>query len=111
MCGVGITACTALWIERSKDNVLVQPGYDRLRVLAILEAAVLECKKRDIDTPETREALDFLEPLIYPKWLIPQYRDHVGHDRTSQVALEGQQQVLRGQLSPVSVIQSANFSE
>jgi hypothetical protein len=26
-----------------------------LEVLAILEAAVLECKKRDVDTPEMRE--------------------------------------------------------
>jgi hypothetical protein len=67
-----------------------------LEALAILEAAVLECKKRDVDTPEMREALDFLEPLIRPNWLIPQYRDHVlDHDRTSEVALEGQQQVLR----------------
>ena len=56
----------------------------------------MESKKRNVDTPETREALDFLEPLIYPKWLIPQYCDYVvGHDRTSQVALEGQQQTLR----------------
>jgi hypothetical protein len=67
-----------------------------LEALAILEAAVLECKKRDVDTPEMREALDFLEPHIYPQWLIRQCRDHVlGHDRTTLVALERQQQVLR----------------
>jgi hypothetical protein len=67
-----------------------------LEALAILEAGVLECKKRDIDTPEMREALDFLEPHIYPKWLIPQYRDHaLDHDRTHEYGLEGQQQVLR----------------
>ena len=67
-----------------------------LDALAILEAAVLECKKRDIDTPEMREALDLLEPHIRPQWLIPQYRNHVlDHDRTTEVALEGQQQVLR----------------
>jgi hypothetical protein len=37
-----------------------------------------------------------LEPYIRPAQLIPQYRDHiVGHDRTAEVALEGQQQVLR----------------
>ena len=67
-----------------------------LEALAILEAAVLECKKRDVDTPEVRAALDFLEPYIRPQWLIPQYRDHVlDHDRTTEVALEGQQQVLR----------------
>jgi hypothetical protein len=58
-----------------------------LEAFAILEASVLECNKRDIDTPEMREALDF----------IPEYRDHViQHDRTSEVALEGQQQNLRG---------------
>jgi hypothetical protein len=67
-----------------------------LEALAILEAAVLECKKRDVDTPEVKAALDFLEPYVRPQWLIPQYRDHVlGHDRTTLVALEGQQQVLR----------------
>jgi hypothetical protein len=34
-----------------------------LEALAILEAAVLECKKRDINTPDVKTALDFLEPL------------------------------------------------
>jgi hypothetical protein len=32
--------------------------YDRLRSLAILEAAVLECKKRDVNTSEVKNALD-----------------------------------------------------
>ena len=37
-----------------------------------------------------------LEPYIRPARLIPQYRDHiVGHDRSAEVALEGQQQVFR----------------
>jgi hypothetical protein len=44
-----------------------------------------------------REALDFLEPHIYPQWLIPQYRHHARDriDRTHEYELEGQQQVLR----------------
>jgi hypothetical protein len=42
-----------------------------LQALAILEAAVLECKHRNNDTPEMRAALAFLEPLIQPAWLIP----------------------------------------
>ena len=67
-----------------------------IQALAILEAAVLECKKRDVDTPEVKAALDFLEPYVRPQWLIPQYRDHVlDHARTNEVDLEGQQQVLR----------------
>jgi hypothetical protein len=68
-----------------------------LEALAILEAAVLECKKRDVDTPEVREALDFLEPHIRPAWLIPQFRGSL--ERTLQphveVAKERQQQSLR----------------
>jgi hypothetical protein len=35
-----------------------------LEALAILEAAVLECKKRDINTPEVKEALDFLSRIF-----------------------------------------------
>jgi hypothetical protein len=67
-----------------------------LKALAILEAGVLECKKRNIDTPEMREALDLLEPHIQPTWLIPQCREHaLDHAQGDGVALEGQQQVLR----------------
>ena len=50
---------------------------DDRATLAILEAAVLECNTRDINTPEVREALDLLEPHIWPEWLIPQFRHHV----------------------------------
>ena len=67
-----------------------------LQALAILEAAVLECKKRNVNTPEVRAALDLLESHIQPEWLIPQFRDHALQDRTEKyVEREGQQQVLR----------------
>jgi hypothetical protein len=82
-----------------------------LKALAILEAGVLESKKRNIDTPEMREALAFLEPHIYPKWLIPQYRAHIlGHDRTSDVALEPNSR-FSALLSPVFVMQLAFCSK
>jgi len=45
--------------------------------LAILEAATLECKKREVDTPELRAALDLLEAHIKPSWLIPQFRHNL----------------------------------
>jgi hypothetical protein len=48
-----------------------------LGALAILEADVLECKKRNIDTSEMREALEFFEPVIRPQRLIPQYRNNL----------------------------------
>ena len=41
-----------------------------MKALAILEAAVLECKQRNVDTTEVKEALDFLEPHIRPAWLV-----------------------------------------
>jgi hypothetical protein len=61
--------------------------------LAILESAVLECTKRDINTPEMTEALNLLEPHARPPWLIAQLRYHL--DRDPCVELEFQQQVLR----------------
>src|SRR5215467_13279155 len=68
----------------------------RLEALAILEAATLECKKREVDTPELRAALDFLEPHIQPAWLIPQFRHHLdGEQERDYAAREGQQQVFR----------------
>ncbi len=66
-----------------------------LKALAILESALLECKKRDINTPEVREALDFLEPNIRPTWLVPQYRDALDGHGDRPYEREGQQEVLR----------------
>jgi hypothetical protein len=67
-----------------------------LQALAILEAATLECKTREVDTPELRAALDFLEPHIQPAWLIPQFRHNLDGEREHEYAArEGQQQVFR----------------
>lgn len=67
-----------------------------LDALAIVEFATRECKRRDLNTPEVRTALDLLEAHIQPDWLIPQFRNHALKDRTDNyVEREGQQQVLR----------------
>jgi hypothetical protein len=67
-----------------------------LEALAILEAATRECKQRNINTPEIREALDSLDRYVWPKWLVPQFRlvasDGYGQ---SDVDREDQQQMLR----------------
>lgn len=65
--------------------------------LAILEAATLECKQRDIYTLELKEALDCLQPLIWPEWLIPQFRYHSRLSEKNEIDLdkEAQQQALR----------------
>src|SRR5262249_23048830 len=67
-----------------------------LEALATLESAVLECKKKNVNTPEVKAALDLLEPYVWPKWLIPQFRHHALAECTDNyVDREGQQQVLR----------------
>src|SRR4029077_7084725 len=66
-----------------------------LEALAILEDAVLECKQRNVNTPEVTEALDFLEPHIRPAWLVPQYRHALDGHGDQGYEREGQQQVLR----------------
>ena len=63
--------------------------------LAILESATLECKKKDINTPEVTEALNLLEPHIQPPWLIPQFRYYLDSDPSVELNKQGQQQVLR----------------
>jgi hypothetical protein len=52
-----------------------------LEALAILEAATVECKKRNIKTPEVKDALDLLQPHIQPTWLIPQFRHNALKNR------------------------------
>src|SRR5262245_264419 len=67
-----------------------------LEALSILEAATLECKKREADTADLRAALDLLEPHVQPAWLIPQFRHNLeGEEEHGYPAREGQQQVFR----------------
>jgi hypothetical protein len=68
-----------------------------LDALSILEAAILECKQRDIYKPELNEALNFLQPRIRPEWLIPQFRYHAQLNDKNEVAVdkEAQQHALR----------------
>ena len=64
-----------------------------LEALAILEAATLECKKRNVDTPEVHDALTLLEPHVQPGWLVQQFRHHALKARGDQIfEREGQQQ-------------------
>jgi hypothetical protein len=68
-----------------------------LDALVILEDAILECKQRDIYTPEVSEALIFLQPRIRAEWLIPQFRYHAQLNEKNEVDVdkEAQQQALR----------------
>jgi hypothetical protein len=49
-----------------------------LEALKILEAAVLECKTREIDTPEVREALDVLASYCRPEWRVRRLSQFAG---------------------------------
>jgi hypothetical protein len=62
--------------------------------LAILQAAIIECKERNIYTPELKAALDFLQTRIRVNWLIPQFRYHAQLDEVD-LDKEAQQQALR----------------
>jgi hypothetical protein len=50
--------------------------------LRILEAAVIDCRTRDIDTSEVRKALDVIEPYCWPEWRIDGFRDQlISHEK------------------------------
>jgi hypothetical protein len=75
---------------------IFRPAMTILEALTILEAATVECKQRRINTPEVKDALDLLEPYIWPKWLVPQFRHEVSNGYSdNDVDREGQPQVLR----------------
>ncbi len=71
---------------------------DRVRVLEalkILEDATLDCKIRNINTPEVRTALEVLQPYCRPAWRITGFHDHLKQQGEQGPDSEGQQQVLR----------------
>ena len=63
--------------------------------LAILESVVLECKKRNVNTPEATQALDLLAAYVRPKLVVAQFRYHLHSEENDGADREGQQQVLR----------------
>ena len=62
-----------------------------LEALTVLESAVLECKKRNVNTPEATAALDLLAPYIRLKLVVAQFRHHIAVSHGK----EDQQQILR----------------
>jgi hypothetical protein len=70
-------------------------------VLAILEIAVLECKKRNVKTPETTEALNLLAPYVRPKLVVAQVRHYLARERDNDHEKEGQQQMLRATFAEI----------
>ena len=64
--------------------------------LAILESVVLECRKRNVNTPEAAtEALDLLAAYVRPKLVVAQFRYHLQSEENDGADREGQQLVLR----------------
>ena len=84
------------WFLDHSVTVKFPPGFEILKKvetggggkqLGVLESAVLECKKREVNTPELTAALDLLEPHIQPAWLIPQFRRNLGTSRRSAASV------------------------
>jgi hypothetical protein len=63
------------------------------QALAILEAATLNCRATNINTPAIRAAFSILEPHIQPKWLIPQFGRHL--QTVAELEKEADERALR----------------
>ena len=66
-----------------------------LEALKILETAVVECFDRSIETAEVREALDVLEPYVFPDFLVPRFRMHLIPMQRREFFLRQQQDLLK----------------
>ncbi|MET0500290.1 MAG: hypothetical protein ABW172_02065 [Candidatus Binatia bacterium] len=64
-----------------------------LQALAVLEAATLDCRETNINTPAVRIALSVLERRIRPQWLIPQFRYHL-QSAAEEVEKKAQDQAI-----------------
>jgi len=81
-----------------------------LEALATLESAVLDCKKRNVNAPEVKAALDLLEPCNWPKWVVPQFRHHAQNDETKPLENREDNSRCCGQHSMASVTVFVNLS-
>src|SRR6266403_3966127 len=74
-----------------------------LEALRILDDATVECKVRNIDTPDVKEALDLLDPYCRPAWFVRTFRDSLqrGMNYIGLPEFEGQQQMLRVQFAGI----------
>lgn len=81
-----------------------------LEALKILEDATRDCKRRNIDKPEVREALDTIDPYCLPRSLVKEFREHL-HPDPGQLGpdIEGQQNALR-RVGPSYVLASSTIS-
>jgi hypothetical protein len=61
----------------------------------ILRRAAVECKEREIRRSKLYEALDFLEGLLDPKWLVRRYRQEIRWDRRNEREKEELREILR----------------
>jgi hypothetical protein len=61
----------------------------------ILRRAALECKEREIRRSKLYEALDFLEGLLDPNWLVRRYHQELRWDRRNEREKEELREILR----------------
>ena len=69
--------------------------------LAILESAVLECKKRNVNTPEATAALNLLAPYVRSKLVVALFRHYIAREHEKEHAKEDQQPVLRATFAEI----------
>jgi hypothetical protein len=68
--------------------------------LNILESAVLDCEKRNVNT-EATEALNLLAPYVRPRLVLARFRHHIASDNDNAHKKEDQQQALRVTFSAI----------
>ena len=86
--------------EMTVDHCLPPPEY-YLRPMTvgwavdILRRAAVECKEREIRRAKLYEALDFLDKLLDPNWLVRRYRQEIRWDRRTEREKDELRQNLR----------------
>jgi hypothetical protein len=69
--------------------------------LNILESAVLNCEKRNVNTPAATEALNLLAPYVRPRLVLTRFRHHIASYNDNAHKKEDEQQALRATFSAI----------
>jgi hypothetical protein len=69
--------------------------------IEVLDGAVRDCKKKNVQTPEVYEALNLLQRVVSPAWLILQFRNALDRRSETDLEREGQRQVLGASLNGI----------
>jgi len=73
-----------------------------IEAITILEIATVECRSKNVDSPEVNQALSVVELYVSPEWVVPHFRYHLRRLGNSAIDIADQQGILSAMFSIIN---------